>query len=154
MNETQTQTMKIGGKINYFVEKYGKGGKCCKKENGGEVKEDKCGGKVKKKKCCGGCKTIKAQDGIKLIYDIMGKIKHNPFRYYRGDSQFKQILPEDANGPVKLEQITEFTSPVFPNVKRIISGQDTTFIDKKGRELTGKKENKVKERTDASERMY
>lgn len=66
MNETQTQTMKIGGKINYFVEKYGKGGKCCKKENGGEVKEDKCGGKVKKKKCCGGCKTIKAQGGEQL----------------------------------------------------------------------------------------
>ncbi len=68
MNTQETPAMKIGGKLNYFVEKFGKGGKCCKEENGGEVKEDKCGGKVKKKKCCGGCKTIKAQEGGEIEY--------------------------------------------------------------------------------------
>lgn len=121
------QMMKIGGKLNYFVEKFGKGGKCCKKENGGEVKEDKCGGKVKKKKCCGGCKTVKAQGGSKIIRTETNQY----FDGGDGEGRIDKVIIDKVNsmfGPYRGmgREIRTTISPVE-------SVPDTSFIDSKGR---------------------
>ena len=156
MNSSQ-QMMKIGGKLNYFVEKFGKGGKCCKKkcggktakkENGGEVEMDKCGKKMKSKKCGCGCKTVKAQGGTKMQPIRNMKVVNTDYLLKMiepyGSINYKEKLPlplpmeeyikpinlgsEDANGPFGEESIR-----IYPTLKRkvvVLTDDKGDFVSK------------------------
>lgn len=128
--EQQSQMFKEGGKIDYFVNTFAKGGKCCKKacggkaekeKCGGKVESDKCGGKSKSKKCGCGCKTIKAQKGMKTF------TKHE---FFDGgdpdhDSEYEVRIQRFSNKPLK-GYSREFRREVLPAGG--LGPEDTTVL--------------------------